>query len=172
MKKIFLLVVLAALAAFSAVSAQTCDCESLQAQVDELTARVEALEAGLVSGSPSTYDIYDLVTLGDFGVSYVSHDFIMDYSDRLAIEIRFMFYNNSENPASYNWSVNLDAYQDGIELGSSIVIDSQDLTEVEPGKYLMVKQAYVLRNTTDSIRLEFTPMNDLNADPVIRVLGL
>ena len=52
MKKFLVFVLLLILIVVSSSSAQTCNCEDLQAQIDSLTERVEALEAGTMVTEP------------------------------------------------------------------------------------------------------------------------
>ena len=178
MKKIFVFVLLAILAIVPSVYAQTCNCEDLQAQIDALTARIEALEGGApvaeaVEEEAAASSDFEPVVIGDFTVEYISHEAkTAQYTGLKYIDIHYRFTNNSSEEASFGWKISRKAYQNDIELGSHIVMDSEQVTDIRPGKSIEVIDSFKLRDDQSVIELEFRPFLVLKADPVTRFLNL
>lgn len=161
MKKVLLFIVLASLAVFSVASAQTCDCEGLQTQIDALTARIEALEGGTVT-VPETpqaeaSDDFKQVVVGDFTLDLIGWELKKSLTGDDYIEITYLFTNNSIETASCGWNIQQTAYQDGIEVKSRVLLDSESTTEIRSGKSIEVKQGFTLRSLTDPVEIEYKP---------------
>ena len=170
MKKLYIFVVLALLAISSAVSAQTCDCEGLQAQIDALTARIEALEGKApsaasqsVSADETASEVPAVVSIGDFEqvvvkdytLDYLGYEMAKNYEGKDYVRIKFHYTNNSNESESYMWAVSTTAFQDGIELKEAYIDDSERGTEIRPGKSIDIIEAFYLRSLTTPIELEF-----------------
>ncbi len=168
MKKLFVFVLLAVLAIASSVSAQTCDCENLQAQIDALTARIEALEGGapVTEAAEAVAETSDFepVTVKDYLVEFVGYEFDKTYDGKDIIKITFHYTNNSSESKSYVWAVSLTAFQDGIELKDAYVADNERGTEIRPGKSIDIIQGFYLRDTAEQIEMEFDVPISFNDD--------
>ncbi len=179
MKKLLIFVVLALFATVSTVSAQTCDCEGLQAQIDALTARIEALEgnapAADLAPEQEAVEAGDFapVVIGDFTVELVSWELgTTQYTNVNYIQINYRFTNNSTESASFGWEIGRKAFQDGIELKTHIFIDGETVTDIRPGKSIEVKDGFQIRNDQSEIELEFTPLIAYKPDIITRVIQL
>lgn len=170
MRKLFILLI-AILAVVPAVSAQTCDCENLQAQIDDLTARIEALEgdtagntvpvtasqsepAEVVREAPAAAvsGDFEQVVIKDFTLDYLNYEFGKTYDGKDIIKITFHFANKSNESKAYIWAISTTAFQDGIELKDAYVDDSERNTEIRPGKAIDIIEAFYLRSLTETDR--------------------
>ena len=162
MKKYFVLLVFCILVTVTTVSAQTCDCENLQAQIDALTARIEMLEgntsAAISEGEKSDASSdFETVVIGDFTLDLVKSELKKSLTGDDYIEITYLFTNNSTETASCGWKIQETAFQDGIEIKSRILMDSESTTEIRPGKSIEVKSGFTLRNLTDQVEIGYKP---------------
>ena len=167
MKKLFVFVLLATLSIISSVSAQTCDCENLQAQIDALTARIEALESGapVTEAVEETSGEFEQVVVGDFTLDLIGWELKKSLTGDDYIEITYLFTNNSNDTASCGWKIQQTAYQDGIEAKSRIIMNSESTTDIRPGKSIEVKQGFTLRSLTEPIEIGYKPFLS-SGDPV------
>ncbi len=185
MKKVFILfiaVFIAVLAIVPAVSAQTCDCENLQAQIDALTARIELLEeknhvqepaASTQSGVAETVQgtsaaavsgDFEQVVIKNFTLDYLGYEFGKTYDGKDIIKITFHYANNSDESKAYVWAISTTAFQDGIELKDAYVEDNEKSTEIRPGKAIDIVEGFYIRSTTEPIELEFDIPISFNDD--------
>lgn len=75
-----------------------------------------------------------------------------DYQGANAIIVSFTFTNNSDKDASFMFATNAQAFQNGVQLESAIVTDSDAsaaLKELKPGASVAVERAYLLTDNTD-----------------------
>lgn len=63
-------------------------------------------------------------TLGKYAVKFTGYTLAKDYQGQDTVIISFDFTNNNENATSAMVALNIDAYQDGIELESAILTDA------------------------------------------------
>lgn len=178
MKKLLIFVVLALFAIVPAVSAQTCDCEGLQAQIDALTARIEALEgnAPVVEADqeePATAGDFEQVSIDGYTLDYIGYELAKNYKGEDIINISYTFTNNSDKAKSFMWALNCTAFQDGIELKDYYGTDTENSTDIRPGKSITVISSYYLRSMSEPIELNFDPLISFNSEPAeIRYLNL
>lgn len=106
----------------------------------------------------------NLIKIGDYELLYKSACIVEDSDQNDAVVLTLDFTNNSKENASYLWSVDETAMQNGVELDiASIVTDYDDFTtviddqfkEIAPGATLEVKTAFVLKDTTSEIKVTF-----------------
>lgn len=176
MRRLFILLIVI-LAIVPAVSAQTCDCESLQAQIDALTARIEALEGGAPAEVEDEISeaagSFEPVVIGDFTVELVDWELgVTQYTNVNYIQITYRFTNNSTESASFGWKIGRKAFQDGIELKSHLFMDGETVTDIRPGKSIEVKDGFQIRNDQSEVELEFTPLIAYKPDIITRVIQL
>ena len=161
---------------YFAKSTCSCDCEALQAQIDELTARIAELEsgapaAGTAEEAPASD--FEQVVVGDYTVDFVGYKFDKSYDGKDTINITFHYTNNSSESKAYVWAIGLTAFQDGIELKDGYVADSERATEIRPGKSIDIIECFVLRSATEQIELEFDlPISFSDKNKVTRYLDI
>ena len=177
MKKYCIFVVIALLAIMSSASAQTCDCEGLQAQIDALTARIEALEgnAPAVQDEPAAEISGDFepVVIGDFTVELIGWELgTTQYTNIDYIQLNYRFTNNSSESASFGWKISRKAFQDGIELKTHLFLDGETTTDIRPGKSIEVKDGFQIRDNQTEIELEFTPLIAFKPDVITRIINI
>ena len=106
----------------------------------------------------------NLIKIGDYELLYKSACIVEDSDQNDAVVLTLDFTNNSKENASYLWSVDETAMQNGVELDiASIVTDYDAFTtviddqfkEIAPGATLEVKTAFVLKDTTSEIKVTF-----------------
>lgn len=177
MKKYLVIIVIALMVVVSTAYTQTCDCDSLQAQIDELTARIAALEGSATSAEAAeetaTTGDFEPVVIGDYTLELI--DWKIDtrkYSDEKYIEIHYRYTNNSSESKSFGWSIGRKAYQDGIGLNSTIITDSETVTDIRPGKSIEVRDGFKIRSEETEIELEFTPFMAYKAEPITRFIAI
>lgn len=101
----------------------------------------------------------DSGSLGDYDVQIDGYQLAKDYANKPAILVDFTFTNNSEENASVTFSLIYQAYQNGVQLDTAIMMDdsiynANDLMkDVQPGSSISVRAAYEL--TSDTAPVEF-----------------
>lgn len=107
----------------------------------------------------------------DFGVKIVGASFSSDYQDEPVIVIEFEFTNNSDEAANFMFSLNVQAFQSGIELDSTVIgvdeIDSSLLmADIKPGVTLKLKDGFKLRDTSD-VTVEVSELFSFNDEVLV-----
>lgn len=106
--------------------------------------------------------LQDAGALGTYDVQIGGFELITDYDGAPAILVEFAFTNNSEENASAMINLSYTAYQNGIELDSAFVIDSniyngEDLMkEIQPGASLTVKVPFALNSESAPVEFEIS----------------
>ncbi len=96
----------------------------------------------------------DAGTLGDYTVSILDYELTEDYEGNPAMRVYFEFTNNGTDTVSFMFAVGATAFQNGIELGTAIVIgddvdeDSNTLKEIKPGATITCTKIFVLSDTS------------------------
>lgn len=89
-----------------------------------------------------------------------------DYQGNKAVIVTYTFTNNSDDARNFMTTMTAQAFQDGVELESAIMmegVDSQDLMkDIKPGKSITVKQAYVLADTENDVTVEVSELWDFS----------
>lgn len=116
--------------------------------------------------------------LGNYYVEIGSARFGKDYDGNSVIFITYNFTNNSNENASFLWSISDTAFQDGIQLDSALVFsdnqydsDASSL-ELKPGATITLEEAYVLRNTTSPVEVELTEFLSLNNNKLEKIFNI
>ena len=106
-----------------------------------------------------------VVTIDDSRVSKT-------YDGKPALIVDFTFTNNSDEAASFMFTANAKAFQDGIELESAIIGDDKKydsgaaMKDIKPGKSLKVQAAYVLDNKKADVEVEVTELISFDDTPL------
>ena len=166
---------------FGSASAQTCDCEDLQDQVDALTMQVQVLldqvdtmALGTLfpdsSSATGKFGDFDQVKIGNYAVDCYGFRLVKTSTGSKAIDLMLFFQNNSETEtASFASQFRLKAFQGGIGLLEGKNYDSTK--DLRPGKASLVTKTYILLSPEIPVELEFTPIYS-DADPEIRMINI
>ena len=109
------------------------------------------------------------IVIGDYTAYYTHSEFVTDYDGDDAIAIYFDFTNNSDEDASFLWSMYYTLTQNGAELEQATVFLSEDsfdtlfdtaMEDVAPGEMLEVALTYKLADGEAPIEIEFTDLFD------------
>ena len=109
----------------------------------------------------------NVIKLGDYELRYKGACIMEDSSGKDAIVLTLDFTNNSKENASYLWSVSETVMQNGVELEvASVITDyetfdvvtNNQFKEIEPGATLEVQTAFVLADTTSTVKATFEQM--------------
>lgn len=116
--------------------------------------------------------------LGDYHVEIKKAALAKDYEGNPAIIITYSWTNNSEDTTNALTSVAGKAFQDGVQLETAIIMDSDlydseaSMKDVRPGTALDIQCAYVLTSETSIVEFEMTEwisfsdeMVSMNFDP-------
>lgn len=114
------------------------------------------------------------VDINDLHVKYIKHEIVKNSSDDKCIAIYFEFTNNTDENKAFYTSIRDTAFQDGVELESSIFHvneESRDSNvEIQPGKTITLCEAFVLRDDENDVELtvgEFWSDSDDSDDEMI-----
>lgn len=91
-------------------------------------------------------------TQAKYGVTIDSATVTTDYQGAPAMVVTYTFTNNSDEAIMPSVALDVNAYQNGVELDYGVVsdIDSQSTTrEIKPGATIACQQAYVLNDQSD-----------------------
>lgn len=112
------------------------------------------------SGSKSNGVMIGSGNLGDSYVEIKGAELGTNYSDEPIIIITYSWTNNSDETTSAMVSTSEQAFQDGVELDSSVsardVDFSNNMKDVRPGNTIDIKKAYVLTSNTSTVEFEVT----------------
>lgn len=101
--------------------------------------------------------------LGEYDVSIVSHRVVKSFDGSPVILVKYAFTNNSDEAASFDWTIENRLFQNGIELTTTIIVEddyNSDLSysEIKPGVTLELEKAYSMRDTTSQITVELSKL--------------
>lgn len=109
------------------------------------------------------------IVIGDYTAYYTRSEFVTDFDGDDAIAIYFDFTNNSDEAASFLWSMYYTPTQNGAEMEQATVFLSEDsfdtlfdasMEDVAPGETLEVALTYKLADKESPIEIEFTDLFD------------
>lgn len=112
-------------------------------------------------------------TVGEYYVSIEDAEVVTDENGDPALSVHFKFTNNSDEDASFIWSVSYLAYQDGVELETATPADDAPidyylmLESTAPGATDDIYEIYKLNNTTDDVLIECSEVFSLTYDDVV-----
>lgn len=140
-------------------------------------ANVSNSSVGTSSTSKNKNEMQDKGTLGNYEVEIVSAEKIKDYEGNPAIVVEYKFTNNGEEATNFMSAVVYQAYQDGIQLDSAVVIDSSYdsdaiLKNIKSGKSLTVYYAYLLNDETTPVEIEVSEFISLSNKKVVKTFEL
>ena len=86
------------------------------------------------------------------------------YDGKPALIVDFTFTNNSDEAANFMFATRVQAFQDGIELGSAFISDDKKydpdsaMKDIKPGKSLKVQSAFELADKKTDVEIEVTEL--------------
>lgn len=113
-----------------------------------------------ISYPPETSPINSIVgvNLDDVDVLIASAQTETNYAGEPCLSVEYIMMNNSTENKNFETCIMDQAFQNGVELDSSIISLDDDFNtsfkDVQPGYSITVKQSYVLPNTTDPVTVE------------------
>ena len=103
--------------------------------------------------------------LGDYNVIIESCRLATDYEDAPIVIVKYKFTNNGDEPACFAWSLEYDAFQDGVGLNECYFADDSanyssdnQTKEIKKGSSLSVEVAYKLNDTTTDVEIEVSEL--------------
>lgn len=115
--------------------------------------------------------------LGDYDVSVISHRVTKDFDDSPVIIVKYAFTNNSDEAASFDWTIENHLYQNGVELTEAFIVDDNyntelSYSEIKPGVTLELEKAYSMRDTSAQITVELSKLISFSDDVVTYTIDL
>lgn len=117
-------------------------------------------------------------TIGDYAIEIKEATVTKDYNDKPALVVTFSFTNNSDKEISFLSAVSDKAYQDGVQLQTTIpaigsdVNTSSQMTDLKPGAGTEVTAIYCLSNTASEVEIEVTDLLELGTDKVVKTFSI
>lgn len=111
--------------------------------------------------------------LGKYDVEIKDAVLTEDYDGNPAIVITYAWTNNSDETTSAIVALLEKAFQDGVELDTAFIMDSEkydadaSMKDIRPGATLEVQAAYTLANTTSEVEFEVSDWTDFSSDSVV-----
>ena len=103
--------------------------------------------------------------LGDYNVIIESCRLATDYEGEPIVIVKYQFTNNSDEPACFAWSLEYDAFQNGVGLNECWFADDSanyssdnQTKEIKKGASLSVEVAYKLNDSTTDVEIEVSEL--------------
>ncbi|MCL2023772.1 MAG: DUF5067 domain-containing protein [Oscillospiraceae bacterium] len=114
------------------------------------------------------FDVGEVAKVGNYEVTVKSARFSVDWGKDKVIILEYDFKNNGETNAAFWTTISAKVFQDALELESTVLVDDKDVNfddktrEVQPGKNLTIKVAYIALDDSDLeiILDEWITLND------------
>lgn len=124
------------------------------------------------AGSAATAE--DNVTLGDYEVEIKSVRLAKDYENKPVAIVTYSFTNNSDEAASFEWTFDHQAYQNGVSLERAYVLDdsadydeANSSKEIKKGVTLELEIAYILNDSETDIEVEVSELVSFDDEKII-----
>lgn len=145
----------------SIVSAQTCDCEELQAQIKDLNHQIDILKKYV--HTPEEYESYDFVSVGNYYIKAAQVHVYNDIQDKYGrtyneLFLNFAFGNKTENTINFDDTFILRVFQIGREL--ELVYKYDTNIYIRPDGTGNAYLYYKLLPTSGVIEMEVFPINE------------
>ena len=103
--------------------------------------------------------------LGNYDVVIESCRLAEDYEGDPVVIVKYKFTNNDDDPSSFMFSLDAQAYQDGIGLNEAYILDDSanyssdnQSKDIKKGATLSVEVAYELNDTTTDVEIEVSEL--------------
>lgn len=117
-------------------------------------------------------------TLGDYTVEIKDATLTEDYDGKPALVVTYGFTNNSDAEQSFMVAISDEAYQDGVELQTTIpaigsdIDTSTQMSNIKPGASIDVTAIYGLSNTTSDVEVELSELISLSDAKVVKTFSI
>ena len=116
----------------------------------------------------------DLLDIGDYVAKYKGCEIVKDDYNKDTVIVTFDYTNNSDEAASFLFSIYYKVKQGDTELESGTIIDDEtfesvfdtEMAQVEPGQTAEVKLAYNLSDLTTDVVIEASDLMEDNSDAI------
>ena len=117
--------------------------------------------------------------LGNYNIVIDSCRLAKDYQNKDIVIVKFKFTNNDDDNASFAWTFNYNAFQNGVGLNKSYIVDSSanyssdDIyKEIKKGVSLYVEVAYELNDSTSDIEVEVSELISLSNKKITKTFSM
>lgn len=117
-------------------------------------------------------------TLGDYTIEIKDATLTEDYAGDPALVVTYGFTNNSDTEQSFMVAVSDRAYQDGVQLQTTIsavgsdIDTSTQMSNIKPGASIDVTAIYGLSNTTSDVEVELSELISLSDAKVVKTFSI
>lgn len=118
-------------------------------------------------------------TLGDYNVVIESCRLATDYEGEPIVIVKYKFTNNGDEPACFAWSLEYDAFQDGVGLNECYFADDSanyssdnQTKEIKRGTSLSVEVAYELNDSTTDVEIEVSELVSFSNKKITKTFSI
>lgn len=118
-------------------------------------------------------------TLGDYNVVIESCRLATDYEGEPIVIVKYKFTNNGDEPACFAWSLEYDAFQDGVGLNECYFADDSanyssdnQTKEIKRGASLSVEVAYKLNDSTTDVEIEVSELISFSNKKITKTFSI
>ena len=117
--------------------------------------------------------------LGDYDVIIESCRLATDYEGEPIVIVKYKFTNNGDEPACFAWSLEYDAFQDGVGLNECYFADDSanyssdnQTKEIKRGFSLSVEVAYELNDSTTDVEIEVSELISFSDKKITKTFSI
>lgn len=117
--------------------------------------------------------------LGDYDVIIESCRLATDYEGEPIVIVKYKFTNNGDEPACFAWSLEYDAFQDGVGLNECYFADDSanyssdnQTKEIKRGSSLSVEVAYELNDSTTDVEIEVSELISFSDKKITKTFSI
>lgn len=140
--------------------------------VDTSTPQSQGSGSAASNNSPTS-------NLGDYNVVIESCRLATDYEGKPIVIVKYTFTNNGDEPASFMFSLECNAFQDGIGLNECYFVDDSanyssdnQTKEIKKGASLAVEVAYELNNSTTDVEIEVSELISFSDKKITKIFSI
>ncbi len=117
--------------------------------------------------------------LGDYNVVIESSRLATDYEGKPIVIVKFQFTNNSDDNACFAWSLDHNAFQNGVGLNECYVVDDSanyssdnQTKEIKKGASISVEVAYKLNDSTTDVEVEVSELISFSDKKITKIFSI
>lgn len=117
--------------------------------------------------------------LGDYNVIIESCRLATDYEGEPIVIVKYKFTNNSDEPACFAWSLEYNAFQDGVGLNECYFADDSanyssdnQNKKIKKGASLSVEVAYELNDSTTDVEIEVSELISFSDKTITKTFSI
>jgi uncharacterized lipoprotein YehR (DUF1307 family) len=117
-------------------------------------------------------------TLGDYDFAIKDYKLVKDYEGKDAILINVKFTNNGEDATSFMVAGDLEVFQDGVELESTVTTGKNsentdnDDKDIKTGASIDCAEVFVLKNKTSPVEAELSEFISFSDDKLVKTFNI